>query len=182
MIVAQPSAITIREAEEADKEAVLRVVLEAYQQYEQKLPEQSWEQYKESIRLSVREGNPKARLIAELDGEIIGSVQLFLSSEAAYGRADLHIDSPIIRFLSVSPQARGKGVATLLIKESARRSLELGASLLYLHTSDMMESAVKLYERLGFERAQDKEFYSGNTLVKSYKLQLLDHPLLKQVL
>nr|WP_028561071.1 GNAT family N-acetyltransferase [Paenibacillus pinihumi] len=180
--MAQPSEIWIREAEDADAEAVLRVMLEAYQQYENELPEPIWEQYKESISASVHEGNPKARLVAGLDGEIVGSVQLFLSSEEAYGRADLHINSPIIRFLSVSPKVRGRGVATLLIQESARRSLELGSSLLYLHTSDMMQSAVQLYERLGFERAYDKEFHNGNTLVKSYKLQLQDHPLLKQVL
>jgi ribosomal protein S18 acetylase RimI-like enzyme len=36
----------------------------------------------------------------------------------------------------------------------------------------MMDSAVRLYERLGFERARDKEFMSGEVLVKSYFLQL----------
>jgi GNAT superfamily N-acetyltransferase len=70
------------------------------------------------------------------------------------------------------PKARGFGIATELIKESARRSLHLGASTLYLHTTDMMDSAIRLYERLGFERAYDKDMRNGDTLVKSYRLTL----------
>lgn len=42
----------------------------------------------------------------------------------------------------------------------------------------MMESAVRLYERLGFERAYDKEFHNGTVLVKSYRLKLSDAVLL----
>lgn len=122
-----------------------------------------------STKLSLRS---IARIVAVLEGRIVGSVQLFTSSEAAYGLPNLNIHTPIIRLLAVAPQARGKGIATALIKESVRRSLELGAETLHLHTSDMMESAVRLYERLGFERAQDKDFYNGQTLVKSFRLHL----------
>lgn len=175
--------IQVREAQSEEKEQVLEVVLDAYRQYEKELPEQLWEQYKASIQASIIDGQPHAphaHLVAVQDGRIIGSVQLYLSSEEAYGRADLGIESPIIRLLSVAPSARGKGVATLLIQESARRALSLGSTSLYLHTSDMMLSAVRLYERLGFERAYDKEFHNGNALVKSYRLLLRNHPLLAE--
>ncbi len=37
---------------------------------------------------------------------------------------------------------------------------------------------MRLYERLGFERAYDKEFYAGDLLVKSYRLHLNRTPLL----
>lgn len=170
--------IQIREATELDREAIQNLMLEAYQQYETILPGDKWEPYRESIKASVYGEGPAARIIALIDGEIVGSVQLFLSSETAYGAPELGINSPIIRLLAVSPTARGKGIATELIKESVRHTISLGATVLHLHTSDMMASAVKLYERLGFERAFDKDIMNGETLVKSYRLQLQETAIL----
>lgn len=46
----------------------------------------------------------------------------------------------------------------------------MGENVLYLHTSDKMQAAIRLYERMGFERALDKEFVNQNgTHVKSYQ-------------
>ena len=164
--------VIIRDAEDTDREAIAKVLLEAYGQYSTDIPEPFWTEYRDSIRDSVYGDGPAARIIAEVDKEIVGSVLLFLSSEAAYGRPELGIHSPIIRLLAVSPNARGLGLATLLIQEAARRSLELGASTLNLHTSDMMASAVKLYEKLGFERAYETDIMNGDTLVKGFCLNL----------
>ncbi|WP_042164081.1 GNAT family N-acetyltransferase [Paenibacillus gorillae] len=172
------NGIIIRDAEDKDRDAILALMLESYGQYEKVMPGDGWLQYAESIRESVDREGPVARIVAELDGEIVGSVQMFTSSETAYGAPELGIDTPIIRLLATSPKARGKGVATSLIKESARRSIELGSDTLHLHTSDMMESAVRLYERLGFERAFDKEMQKGEVLVKCYRLLLKETALL----
>jgi GNAT superfamily N-acetyltransferase len=173
------SEVRIREASIEDREAILQLTVEAYMQYENVLPPEGWQQYKESIIASIGGDAPTARIVAEMDGEIVGSVLMFTSSESAYGAPELGINSPIIRLLAVSPKARGRGIATALIQESARRSLEGGAALLHLHTSDMMESAVKLYERLGFERAYDKDIQKGETLVKSYRLHLKEAAIFK---
>lgn len=172
-------AITIRNAEPSDRDAIEEVLMDAYGQYEQELSEQLWNQYKESILASIDGAATRARLIAELNDEVAGSVFLFDSSEAAYGLPGLDIHSPIIRLLAVSRKARGYGVATELIRASAKLSLEWGAETLYLHTSDMMDSAVRLYERLGFERAFDKDLMNGEKLVKSYRLYLKKTALLQ---
>jgi len=173
--------IRIRDAEDFEQEAIAHVMIEAYQQYAHDLPQPRWEEYRDSIRKSVYGHAPYARIVAEIDGEIIGSVQMFLSSEAAYGKPELGIHSPIIRLLAVSPSFRGRGIATLLIQEAARRSVLLGYSTLHLHTSDMMASAVHLYERLGFERAYDADTRNGDTLVKSYWIDLSKAALLERV-
>lgn len=172
------SAIHIRDAEEKDQDAILKLMLDSYGQYEEFMPGDRWTEYAQSIKDSVYKEGPYARIIAELDGEIVGSLQMFLSSETAYGRPELGIHSPIVRLLATSPAARGKGIATELLKESARRSLALGADTLHLHTSDLMASAIRLYERLGFERALDKEMYNGEILVKCYRLQLKETALI----
>lgn len=166
------SEIRIRDANIQDRERIQEHLIEAYQQYEKLMPAAKWERYKEEIRESVEGNRTIAFLVAGFDHEIVGSVQLFASSEAAYDRPELEIHSPIIRFLAVSPRARGHGIASRLIHESISRSRELGATTLHLHTTDMMETAVKLYERLGFTRALDKDFYNGETHVKSYRLDL----------
>lgn len=170
--------IVIREATEQDRETIQTLLVDAYQQYDVTLPPERWEQYRQNIAASVDGDGPKLRLVAVYNNEIVGSVLLFLSSEAAYGAPELDINSPILRLLAVLPKARGLGVGTKLIKEVAKRSLALGASTLHLHTSDMMSAAVKLYESLGFERAFDKDIQNGELLVKSYKLHLKEAAIL----
>ncbi|CAM4410113.1 GNAT superfamily N-acetyltransferase [Paenibacillus endophyticus] len=173
------NAVVIRDTEPADREAIREVLLDAYGQYEQVLPEEAWSRYKESILEAIDGAATKARLAAVLNGEVVGSVFLFDSSEAAYGLPDLNIQTPIIRLLAVSRKARGYGIATELIRASAKLATEWGAETLHLHTSDMMDSAVRLYERLGFERAFDKDLQNGDTLVKSYRLALKETSLLQ---
>jgi GNAT superfamily N-acetyltransferase len=173
--------IIIRDAEEFEQDAIAHVMLEAYQQYGSVLPEQHWLEYRDSIRNSAYSNAPHARIVALLGSEIVGSVQMYLSSEAAYSNPEMSIHSPIIRLLAVSPTCRGRGVATLLIQEAARRSILLGYSTLNLHTSDMMANAIQLYERLGFQRAYETDMRNGETLVKGYQLDLRSTSLLEQV-
>ncbi|MFC5402894.1 GNAT family N-acetyltransferase [Cohnella soli] len=179
-VIAITKEVKIREATIADREAVVRVLLDAYRQYEETLDAQRWEHYRDNILQSIDAQTTRSRLVAEVDGRIVGSVFIYDNSELAYGAAHhLEIHNPIIRLLGVTQEARGSGVATKLIRESARRSLEWGADTLHLHTSDMMDSAIRLYEKLGFERAYDKEFFNGDILVKSYKLRLKETALLQ---
>ncbi|CAI6082709.1 hypothetical protein PAECIP112173_03662 [Paenibacillus sp. JJ-100] len=172
--------LIIREAAANEGHLLEAVLYEAYSQYEQELPQDAWIAYKASIAEAIEKSSTIAKLVAELDGEIVGSVFVYASSETAYGNASLGIHSPIIRLLGVTAKARGRGVATELIRASVKLASERGADTLYLHTSDMMGAAIRLYERLGFERALDKEFMTGeNRLVKSYRLQLADTLLLQ---
>ncbi|OZB95981.1 GNAT family N-acetyltransferase [Paenibacillus sp. XY044] len=167
-----PEELILRDAKDSERELIAEVMLESYQQYAFDMPQDRWEQYRDSIRNSVYGDVPYARIVAEIDGRIIGSVLMFLSSEAAYGNPEMGIHSPIIRLLAVHPSARGRGVATALIREAARRTLELGATTLNLHTSDMMASAVKLYEKLGFQRHYETDTANGETLVKGYRIDV----------
>ncbi|MGG4046545.1 GNAT family N-acetyltransferase [Paenibacillus favisporus] len=167
-----PDELILRDAKDSERELIAEVMLESYQQYAFDMPQERWEQYRDSIRNSVYGNAPYARIVAEIDGRIVGSVQMFLSSEAAYGNPEMGIHSPIIRLLAVHPSARGRGVATALIREAARRALELGATTLNLHTSDMMASAVKLYEKLGFQRHYETDTTNGETLVKGYRIDV----------
>ncbi|MBM7566749.1 GNAT family N-acetyltransferase [Paenibacillus sacheonensis] len=164
--------IIIRDATDADRDAVIQVSIDAYSQYSETLSADRWEAYRDSILASFDNEGVAAKIVAEEDGRIVGSAQLFMDSAAAYGAPQLGITNPIIRLLAVPPAHRGKGIATALIREAVSRSVLLGAEWLNLHTSDMMASAVSLYERLGFERAFNTDIMNGETLVKGYRLDL----------
>ncbi|MBD2844259.1 GNAT family N-acetyltransferase [Paenibacillus sp. IB182496] len=170
--MATKARLIVREAARTDDAAIERVLLDAYRQYEQSLPLERWVQYKHNIVSSVISDTVKYRLVAELDGELAGSVFLFASSREAYGTEGPHIDTPILRLLAVAPAARGKGVATELLRTSAQVAEGWGAQALHLHTTELMGSAVRLYERLGFARAVDKDIYNGELLVRSYRIAL----------
>lgn len=170
----EKTKLVVREAEERDRDAISRLTLLAYAEYEPQLAAAGrWQAYAEELRASAYEGEPIARIVAETEeGEIVGSLLLFADSASAYGAPELAIRSPIVRFLAVSPDARGQGVATTLLRESIRRAKERGAESLYLHTNDMMASAIRLYERFGFRRVEDKDISLGETLIKCYALSL----------
>ena len=111
-------------------------------------------------------------LIAKSDDKILGTLQLFLSSEKAYQRPELQIFSPIIRLLAVHPEARGRGIAQELLKMSLQYAKSKRAKELYLHSGDKMQTAISLYEWFGFKRDQTKEFYHNENLVKCYRYDL----------
>ncbi|WKB36047.1 GNAT family N-acetyltransferase [Terrilactibacillus sp. S3-3] len=97
---------------------------------------------------------------------------MFHSSEKAYERPELGIFSPIIRLLAVHPAARGHGIARELLKASVNDVKKQGFTELYLHTSDKMAKAIRLYERFGFQRDLSKDFQSADIHVKCYRLDI----------
>jgi GNAT superfamily N-acetyltransferase len=79
-------------------------------------------------------------LIAEVDGERVGSVMVAPSAE---GTAQL-------RVLLVTPSARGLGVATRLIDEALAFALRAEYRKVTLWTSSNLTAARRRYEQAGF--------------------------------
>ena len=165
--------IVVVELKEEDKEIVRQVLVESYLQYEPDYTNrQVWEDYLAEITASIDNPRVDKILVAKSNQEVLGTLQLFDSSEKAYAKPELGIFSPIIRLLGVHPKARGRGVAQELLKASVDYAKEMGSTDLYLHSSDRMHRAIRLYEWFGFKRDQSKEFESHDILVKCYRLDL----------
>ncbi|MEI4769102.1 GNAT family N-acetyltransferase [Psychrobacillus sp. FJAT-51614] len=168
------SVITIDTLKEHEKDIVRQLLVESYSQFKSSyMNVQDWLDYAKDLKESV--DNPAVdKILVARDGEtLLGTLQLFTNSNAAYGRPELEIHSPIIRMLAVSPNARGKGIAQALLKESIHYAREKNSKHVYLHTSDKMTSAIRLYEWLGFKRDTSKEFKKLNFIVKCYRYDLL---------
>lgn len=164
--------ILVKEMEEAERETVRRVLVESYQQFETVFDPGRWTDYLNELISSIDHPNIDKLLIAKQEDEVLGSLQLFPSAEKAYTNWDVQIDSPIIRFLGVHPHARGLGVGRELLKSAISHVETQRASSIFLHTTDTMQQAVKLYERFGFIRDPSKEFYKEDRLIKCYRFDL----------
>jgi ribosomal protein S18 acetylase RimI-like enzyme len=144
----------------------------AYQIHAKSLPEGHWNALKNAIS-SDQDTNPEMdRIVAELDGKIVGSVVLYPANTDAYEGNVEKLDYPEIRMLAVSPEAQGKGIATALIAECIVRTKARGFQSIGLHTGEFMTGAMRLYERLGFEHFPQYDFVPANDgiIVKAYRL------------
>ena len=146
----------------------------SYEEHAQKIPEDHWKALKQAISSDADAQEDVERIIAEIDGQIVGSVALFPAKIDAYEGLVDELDYPEIRMLAVTPQARGKGVAAALISECIRRARGQGFYSIGLHTADFMKRAMGLYERLGFERLPQFDFEPADDgiIVKAYRLNL----------
>ena len=106
---------------------------------------------------------------------MVGAVLLYPAGAAIEkpGGTAATLTWPEVRLLAVAPSARGRGVGAALMNECIHRARSAGATALTLHTTDLMQAAMRLYERLGFERAQDLDLEPAPGIIaKGYRLDL----------
>jgi ribosomal protein S18 acetylase RimI-like enzyme len=94
-------------------------------------------------------------LVAEQDGEILGTVMLQPWPDAGEiarpGEAE-------IRALAVAPRHRGKGVGRALLQAVVSRAAAAGVRRLVLCTLPAMRTAHHLYEQAGFRRLPERDW------------------------
>lgn len=164
----------IRDARPDDRAAILAVTLAAYEQYADTLTPSFWALYRQNIQATLADVGTAAQIVAEDEGAILGAV-LLLPAGAVLGKPGgaITLEWPEVRLLAVAPAARGKGVARQLMNECIQRARTAGAPALTLHTTDMMAVAIRLYERLGFERTPELDIRPApGILAKGYKRML----------
>ena len=94
--------------------------------------------------------------VAVTAGRIVGSV-VFYDDVTLEGWSNLPAGWAGFRALVVDPKARGAGVGRALVEHCLMRARETGASVLGIHTADVLSDAVRLYERLGFVRCPEHD-------------------------
>ena len=77
------------------------------------------------------------------------------------------------RMLAVAPEARGRGVGALLTQWCLDRARAEGCTAVVLSTLPTMHTAHRIYERLGFRRTPERDWYPAEgILLVTYLLPL----------
>jgi ribosomal protein S18 acetylase RimI-like enzyme len=169
------SSVRIRRARPVDRDRIVALTRLAYGEYAGVMEPSAWRALRDAIDTSLADDTGVTRLVAELDGDIVGCAALYEPGVEAYRGLASSAAWPEVRLVAVDPAARGHGIARLLVMECARRAQEAGASDLGLHTSRSMRIAKHLYERMGFVRHPESDFHPpGAELVEGYRLSLAD--------
>ena len=165
--------VLIRNARPSDGKAIRDVTLAAYQEYAAQMPG-FWDGYRRNIIATLDDVGAAEQLVAEQDGAIVGTVLLYPPRRMQVSRTDsLEMPWPEVRLLAVAPAGRGRGVGAALMQECVRRARRNGAPVLSLHTTDVMQTAQRMYERMGFVRSPELDFHPApGVTVKGYRLEL----------
>ena len=154
--------VSIREATEADKQAIWDINLRAWdgcansQLLEARhgiIDGKSWrQQIAESIAKSMSRESVTT-FIAELDGKVVG-----------YAEAMITRDPPsevgVIGHNAVDPDCRGRGIGTALIARVVEFLKGRGARVLKVITLVADEPVRRIYEKLGFTEFTRMVYYS----------------------
>lgn len=102
----------------------------------------SKEQVLAKVSAATNRTAPPLLILAKLNNELVGAAELKIREMELYPDYEFWLGG-----VYVSPQARGFGVASALVKEALRRARAAGITQLYLQTEDLTGG---LYARHGF--------------------------------
>ena len=121
------------------------------------------DEYEAQLRDATRRAREAMLLVATVpcedsDGSetVVGTVTL-----APHGTAYAEIAEPgelEVRMLAVAPRARGRGIAEALMRAALGYAVASGARRVVLSTLDSMVTAHRLYARLGFVPAPERDW------------------------
>lgn len=166
--------LILRDARPNDATAIHDVTLAAYQQYAPTMGP-LWNMYRDDIEKTIANPSPAAQIVAAQDGKIVGTVLLFPSGTEfdVPDGTKFKLSFPEIRLLAVLPAARGHGIGAALTRECMERAKKAGDSAIALHTTELMQTAKQMYEKMGFVRTPETDFEPApNVLIMGYRYDL----------
>ena len=99
-------------------------------------------------------------LVAVEAGRIVGDVTWVPHANSPAAEWD-EADAAGFRMLAVDPSAQGQGVGEAMVKDMIERATALDKASVLLYTTDFMQSAQRLYRRLGFVRHPEIDLTIG---------------------
>ena len=92
------------------------------------------------------ERGSKARLVADVEGEVIGNLEIF------FGRHSLSYHTAGISTVVVNPRYRRRGIAMKLVESALNVAKEKNIEIVKIDVEAKNTPAVKLYTKAGFKQ------------------------------
>ncbi|MBD2756689.1 GNAT family N-acetyltransferase [Spirosoma validum] len=146
-----------REASQLDIPKIMRLTQLAYREYKTVLTNQNWARMKAGLANESRYIDLMSRatgFVCEVDDQLIGVIFLIPKGNPT---TIFPPEWSYIRLLGVDPKYRGLGIARKLTERCIDLARTNGETAIALHTSEFMDTARAMYERLGFRQVKELE-------------------------
>jgi ribosomal protein S18 acetylase RimI-like enzyme len=152
-IASERQSPLIRPIRPEEHETVARLTVSTYAEV---LGPSLTEDYRVELADVARRASEAEVLVAVEPDGVVGSVTYVsaLGPYAEFGGAD----EAGIRMLVVAPAAQRRGAGAALVQACVDRARAGGKTRVVLHTTPSMLVAQRLYERLGFQRAPERDW------------------------
>jgi ribosomal protein S18 acetylase RimI-like enzyme len=148
----------IRNAEDNEREVMADITRLSYREFAGVREPEYWKQYEEDTRKTILSDPLLARIVAEYDGRIVGSVILCAPYEWRIAEQVVKNPYPEMRLLAVLPEFRNKKIGDDLITACEELIASKGIDHITLHTTQLMKTAMAMYERRGYIRYESIDF------------------------
>ncbi|HMC55957.1 MAG TPA: GNAT family N-acetyltransferase [Gemmatimonadaceae bacterium] len=155
--VAAPARYVIRDFTDADSAEVNVTALAAFSDFKDAIDD--WPTMAERVGHMSDLVAHAELVVATVDGRVAGAVGYCGPGRPKQEWFD--VAWPCVRMLVVHPSYRGLGIGRALTEECVRRARRDGASLIALHTSAIMKTALDMYRRMGFELHREQPLRHG---------------------
>jgi ribosomal protein S18 acetylase RimI-like enzyme len=169
--------IDIREVEPGEYELLGELAVEVYSNIEGfPAPAELPDYYEMLTNIgSLNEEKDFKVLVAETVGKEIAGGIVYCGNMARYGApgtATQEKHASGIRLLCVDPEFRGSGVGRALTDACISLARSNRHRQVILHTTQAMQIAWGLYQKMGFERSSDLDFTKDDLGVYGFRLRL----------
>jgi GNAT superfamily N-acetyltransferase len=145
-----------------ERDDVRALLTEAYQPFEKEMVPAVFKAYMGGVTAT----DDGLTVVAVDGGTPLGTARLYVPGmvplrpyQPVEWAGPMPADWAWVRSVGVRPSARGTGAASAIMAYCAAHAGD--ATAILLHTMDFMPAAIRLYERLGYERAPEWDFRGG---------------------
>jgi GNAT superfamily N-acetyltransferase len=168
---------TVRNAQPSEYREIGILMIQVYSNLQGfPKPEEQPEYYKMLANIGGFASRPDTELLVAVsdEGNIAGAVVYFgdMQHYGSGGSATAEKNASGFRLLAVDPHLRGAGIGKMLVNECIRKAKDTNRAKVVIHTTKAMETAWKMYENIGFERAEDLDFMQAELPVFGFRMVL----------
>lgn len=144
---------TVRAARAEELTGIRGLLTAAYRQYAADMPAELFRRYLADLT-DLDRGAGHATTLVALHGDTLAGTARFYPAGTVDELA-LPADWAWCRAIAVHPDRRRAGIGQVLLADCVRRAAETGAAALSLHSTTFMRDGIRIYQRIGFQRAPE---------------------------